>query len=451
MGGRFSVLRNEPAPPPTDLSDEFSAASNEPAPPPRDPAQNDEPIEAGFPQEANEDIENQQEQEADEPQQNIEPPAPPQANNDPEAKIPEEADNSIGPREQKEDNDHADSTSDEEEIRICECDNCQQIDRRGWATSLNQPPAYHCFIGTMTRAASIALNETERPSTPEIVANTHNRRYLTSLFSTKKRRITATNCPRNNDNDTNNFHEIDRTLQQEINEQEGGYADTVYFPRGNAQTDNERQQRAPQVGDTVIVQVTYKSDTRCRYYRLRLFTDHWDRLPKRDAELCGTIPTELLYIDEFTNRAVFCVGDLTLTKGSLVTEDGKVLQTYTGRVYAKKQPLTHVEVRDPFRRSGGRHYYLPPYTTIEMLKEMHGHENSEWVCQVSRDTLTQQYNREIRTLDTRGRRGKRFACVVVLESVLDASDAETTDNSGSSSSDDYPSKRQKTIHDCPRS
>ena len=301
-------------------------------------------------------------------------------------------------------------------------------DPRGWATRLLQR-AQHRELANQI--------ETKQPPTPEALKHTHRAGFITPLHDISKRTFEKHIAKANSKeiqvhaylNDRLNGSPLRQRRQQDI----------VLFPLCN----NLLTYRAANRNATVVVQVDYGDDTR-RYYQLYLSTDKWDYLTKRDAQLCGTLPSELTYYDEPTHRPVRHIRDLTTRKGSQVTERGSVLMTYTARVTAKKQFLVHVEVRDPFKSNGGQNYYLPTGTTVRKLRSLHGHTNAVWKCQATKALLHD--NIIIDDLPKRccSATYNGHACVVVINNDISVSEEETEGDDSEERDDGYhPGMKRK--------
>jgi hypothetical protein len=296
-------------------------------------------------------------------------------------------------------------------------------DKRGWATSLQRKS--NCQNRLREMAA--------QPPTPDNIKNTHRVGFITPLREDSKRSWEKHAAGASGVDVWINTH-LNKRVQQEGERQ----PEVIFFP---LHTPGRIKPRRPNPGDTVVVQVNHNGDYDMRYYLLRLYTDQWDYLTRRNAGLSGTMPSELTYYDNYTSRPVRYIQDLTLLKGSQVTENGAVLMTYTAVVTAKKQLLVHVEVRDPFKTNGGKNYFLPSGTTVRRLKKLHGHEDAVWKCQFTKITLTDRL-----IIDNLAKRQGGHVCVVVLDEDRSVSSEETEGDDSAEEDCYHPKpKRQRLL------
>jgi hypothetical protein len=301
-------------------------------------------------------------------------------------------------------------------------------DKRGWAMSLQRKSnCQNWLFGKKERTA--------QPPTPDNIKNTHRVGFLTPLRENSKRSWEKHAAGASGVDVWINMH-LNRRVQQEGKRQ----LEIIFFPLRTP--DLSQKARRPNTGDTVVVQVNY-DDYDMRYYLLHLHTDQWDYLTRRDAELRGTMPSELTYYDGSTSRPVRYLQDLTLMKGSQVTESGTVLMTYTAVVTAKKQLLVHVEVRDPFKTNGGKNYYLPTGTTVRRLRKLHGHENAIWKCQFTKVVLTNHL-----IIDNLAKKHEGHACVVVLDEDRSVSSEETEDDNSAEEDCYHPKPKRRRLLLC---
>jgi hypothetical protein len=268
------------------------------------------------------------------------------------------------------------------------------------------------------RVGYYALEKIEQPTT-------------TALHSTRKRSFSKHAANASNEDLLIHSH-----LKERVREKR---QDVVFFPlQVEEKFGGRRAVRKTNKGDVVVVQIDY-GDNKFRYYLLYLHTDKWDYLAKRDAEMCGTLPTELQYYDVPSSCQVRRVENLTIMKGGQVTENGLVLMTYTARVRARTQLLVHVEVRDPYKRNGGKHYFLPSGTSVRRLKEVHGHERAVWKSHFTKDLLSNST-----TLDDLAKAPGKHACVVVINENVSVSSEETEDDESADGDCYHPRpKRQR--------